>query len=226
MPARRLRAFVFSALCALLVFDALPIHRNIVGESHVVEAQRGGTRSGVGRRSTTRQRSRPRPGAATSTRLHRDKAYRRQFLQQLRATRNGSLPHGFQNRGAFTAFGKQLHDGLGGAGHRDARAYLAGSAVSGKNFRTGKAFDSGRTSDLDVAIVSPRLFAQATQLGIGLRGQSSRTARLRREQVSTLGLGTLDQSLSGRANRKVTFMIYSSVDALAARGQPFQAIPR
>lgn len=94
---------------------------------------------------------------------------------------------------------------------------LQGSAVTGKSFRTGNAFDGGRVSDFDIALAGPDVLARAKQLGIGLRSGGTRTGPLSPVQIKQLGLGNVQRVLSNQAGRPVNFMIYSDVSAAAAR---------
>ena len=75
--------------------------------------------------------------------------------------------HGFKNAGEFAKFVKTLNSGLADAGFGGAKALLQGSAVTGKSFRTGKAFDAGRVSDFDIALAGPAILARAKQLVLG-----------------------------------------------------------
>jgi hypothetical protein len=134
------------------------------------------------------------------------------------------LPHGFASVEEFKLFGTRLNAGLAEAGYADARALLQGSAVTGRSFRTGAAFDAGRVSDFDVAIGSPTLLARARELGVGLRSGGTRTGPLNAAQVQRLGLGPLQQSLSREAGRPVNFMIYGDA-AAAAKRAPSVPIP-
>ncbi|WP_250655935.1 RHS repeat-associated core domain-containing protein [Alkalimarinus coralli] len=125
--------------------------------------------------------------------------------------------HGFKNAGEFAKFGKTLNSGLADAGFGGTKALLQGSAVTGKSFRTGKAFDAGRVSDFDIALAGPEILARAKQLGIGLRSGGTRTGPLSAAQVQQLGLGGMQSTLSKSAGRPVNFMIYGDAGAAAAR---------
>ncbi|GAA6139445.1 hypothetical protein NBRC116583_31920 [Arenicella sp. 4NH20-0111] len=63
------------------------------------------------------------------------------------------------------------------AGFSGTKAILQGSAVTGKSFRTGKAFDAGRVSDFDIALAGSDILARARQLGIGLRSGGKKGVR-------------------------------------------------
>ncbi len=126
-------------------------------------------------------------------------------------------PFGFKNAGEFRQFGKTLNAGLADAGFSRTKAILQGSAVTGKNFRTGKAFDAGKVSDFDIALAGPDIFARARQLGIRLRSSGTRTGPLTGTQIQQLGLGPLRNSLSQSAKRPVKFMVFSDAKAAAAK---------
>ncbi len=128
------------------------------------------------------------------------------------------LPRGFGTYENYVAFGQSLRDGLRTAGYRDVEPMIRGSAVTGENFRTGEPFDVGRRSDYDVALVSPTLLRRAIELGIPVRGGGSRTEPLGQDALRALGLRGLVDNLRNQADRPVSFMIYSSQQAVTQRG--------
>jgi filamentous hemagglutinin len=109
-------------------------------------------------------------------------------------------------------------DGLRAAGYRDVEPMMRGSAVTGENFRTGVPFDVRRTSDYDVALVSPTLMQRAIELGIPLRGGGTRTEPTRGRSLEGLGLASVRDTLRAQEGRPVSFMIYSSRYAVTRRG--------
>ena len=113
---------------------------------------------------------------------------------------------GFGSSRAFSQFGKTLNSGLADAGFGGTKAILQGSAVTGKNFRTGKAFDAA--SDFDIALAGSSILARAKQLGIGLRSGGTRTGPLTDTQINQLGLGGLRSNLQNSAGREVNFIIF------------------
>lgn len=126
-----------------------------------------------------------------------------------RVAGNNKIPLGFAEEGAFLKFGAKLSTGLKRAGYDDANAYMQGSSVTGKSFKTGSPFDEGRVSDFDIAITGDTLMAKAQQLGIPLRGEGTRTGPLTPRQLEMLGLSSLQAELGGLAGgRPVNFMIY------------------
>ncbi len=69
----------------------------------------------------------------------------------------GGLLLGFNSREDYASFGRSARTALNEAGYPEAVPYMRGSAVTGYSYRTGEAFDVGRRSDYDIAIVRPRL---------------------------------------------------------------------
>ena len=134
------------------------------------------------------------------------------------------LPYGFSNAAQFQQFGKAVSSGLREVAGEGAQAFLAGSAITGKSFATGAAFDVGRQSDFDVALVAKELLTKAKDLGIELRGQGMRTGPLGSEALKALGLDELAQRLSQQAGRQVNFMIYQSEEELRRRGAPYRVL--
>jgi RHS repeat-associated protein len=134
------------------------------------------------------------------------------------------LPYGFANAAQFQKFGNTISTGLREVAGEGVQAFLAGSAITGKSFRTGVAFDVGRQSDFDVALVGKKLLDKAKGLGIELRGKGTRTGPLDPKDLRALGLDGLQQRLSGMAGRTVSFMIYESEEALRVRGAPYQGL--
>jgi hypothetical protein len=134
----------------------------------------------------------------------------------------GALPLGFADAGAFARFSYILRSGLDEAGYSDTEAALRGSAVTGTKFSSGAPFDAA--SDLDVALSGQTIFDAARAAGLALRGGGVRTGPLTAAQVDALGLGELQQTLTGVAGRPVSFMVYRSQADIAARG-PNVSIP-
>jgi hypothetical protein len=124
----------------------------------------------------------------------------------------GTIPLGFADAEEFAAFGRRLRSGLADAGYRDAVPVLQGSAVSGVKYTTGEAFDVGRRSDFDIALVDPHLFARAEALGMKLRRNPPRTPPLSPRQLEGLGLLDLATRLSKDAGREVHFMVFRDLE--------------
>ncbi len=121
------------------------------------------------------------------------------------------LPYGFTSSGQFQPFGKAVSSGLREVAGDGVQAFLGGSTTTGKSFSTGAAFDLGRTSDFDIAVV-----------GTTRQGESYRTVRSR--GIESPRLEKLVQRLSQQAGRPVNFMIYESEEALRQRGAPYQGL--
>lgn len=127
------------------------------------------------------------------------------------------MPSGFANAKEFSSFSSSIRDGLSKAGYGSVEPILQGSAVTGKSYRTGQAFDVGRTSDFDIALASPELLRKAESLGIGLRSGGSRTGPLGTRDLRALGLNDLASQLSKQSGRDVNFMIYGSTPSATSR---------
>ena len=136
------------------------------------------------------------------------------------------LPRGFGSYENYTRFGSSLREGFASAGYTDVVPMMRGSSVTGESFRTGRPFDSdpARPSDLDLSIVSPKLMQRAEELNVGLRGGGSRTEPLSINQMRQLGLYDVWRQAEREAGREVSFMLYSSVEAVTRRG-PSRPIP-
>ena len=134
-------------------------------------------------------------------------------------------PRGFETPLEFEQFGDELYEGLDDAGFDDATAIFQGSSVTGESFRTGEAFDVGRTSDFDVALSGSDLLERAEELGIGLRSGGTRTGPLEYEELAELGLDELADSLSEQAGREVNFMIFENATDAINRS-PSIVVPR
>ena len=135
------------------------------------------------------------------------------------------IPKGFSSADDFVRFGTNTRDGLARAGYENVEPILQGSAVTGKSFKTGEAFDVGRVSDFDVALASPELLQRAQSLGIGLRSGGTRTGPLSARDLQALGLKDLSSKMSAQAGREVNFMIYDSAATAASRA-PSAVLPK
>jgi hypothetical protein len=145
------------------------------------------------------------------------------------------VPHGFFSAEEFETFGSVLNSKMTKAGYSDVQAVLQGSAVTGVRANSkpgipaGTPFDVIKSSDFDVAIVSPTLLSKAKELHIPLRSKDTRTGPLRRADLSRLGLGDLPKSLLDtlykRDGRQINFMIFESLEDALKRG-PSIEVPR
>lgn len=95
------------------------------------------------------------------------------------------------------------------AGYGNVEPILQGSAVTGKNSKTGQEFDIGRVSDFDIALASPELLQRAQSLGIVLRSGGTRTGPLSARDLQALGLKDLSSKLSGQAGDELGYLPFS-----------------
>ncbi len=136
-----------------------------------------------------------------------------------------TLPKGFSSQAELKQFANIFKEGLLKTGDSEALGVLRGSSVTGVSYKTGLPFDMGRRSDLDLAIVSPKLLDRAKELGIELRGIGTRTGPLNfrntfeRTLLKEFSLKTLEKQLSNFTNRKTSFVIYKSEEELSKRGE-------
>jgi hypothetical protein len=131
------------------------------------------------------------------------------------------IPRGFRNYGQFRKFGITLRQGLERLGVTDATAVVQGSAVTGKNFRTGEPFDAGRVSDMDLAIASETLFRRAVMAGAELRSGGIRTGPNPLRELNAIRI-ELSEQLGGRP---VNVMIFRSLEDLESLGRPGIHVP-
>jgi filamentous hemagglutinin len=141
------------------------------------------------------------------------------------APNGAAIPKGFANADDFARFGSDTRNSLAKAGYGNVEPILQGSAVTGKSFKTGQAFDVGRVSDFDIALADPELLRRAQELGVGLRSGGTRTGPLSARDLQVLGLKELAGKLSEQAGREVNFMIYDSAITAASRA-PSMVLPR
>lgn len=139
------------------------------------------------------------------------------------------VPLGFRDKQHFEAFGAILHRRLAALGYPNAVGVMQGSSVTGFRFRTGKPFDVGKRSDLDVALCDPDLFDLAETKNIPIRKQPPlRTAPLKgrmKEALQALELYDLRAELTDLMGREVEFMIYRFEQSALYRS-PSIEIPR
>lgn len=151
-------------------------------------------------------------------------------------TSDGSLiPLGFKSADDFGAFSGYLNQGLRSAGFDNVTPIFQGSSVTGfKGFdkvkngnvtrSAGSIFDTGKASEFDIALTSPRLIARAKEVGIPLIGKGTRTFELDNRSLRKLGLFDLRQSLNAQANRPVNFVISDSVTTATNKKDAFSII--
>lgn len=135
-------------------------------------------------------------------------------------------PLGFKSRGQFKQFGEAAKGTLRRAGYDDVEVGMQGSAVTGRRATDGSPFDSGRVSDFDVAVVSPKLFAEARSQGIAVRASGAAphaedhtTFALTPDQAAALGVGdlALTKTWSQGNGRAVNVMVFASRAAATAK---------
>lgn len=142
-----------------------------------------------------------------------------QYEARVLVIERGGVPLGFGSMSEFQAFGWETRSALARSGNADAEPYLRGSAVTGYNYRTGAAFDVGRVSDYDLAVVSPRLLARAVELGVQTRGRGSRTEPLDEPQMRELGLWeTISQIRRKTGRAHSNFVVHRDTESLRDRG--------
>jgi hypothetical protein len=135
-------------------------------------------------------------------------------------------PLGFDGYRHWRDFVTTLYDGLDRIGYRDAVVVFRGSSVTGVNSRHGWLFDSQRRSDWDLALVHHGAMLRASRFEVPLRGRASRTAALWDRELTPMALGDLTKDLDDIAGRKVSWMVYRDLDAVARRGAGFLVVPR
>lgn len=128
---------------------------------------------------------------------------------------NGGLcpPFGFGSSGQYKQFSSQLYAGFKKAGYDDTDFLLQGSAVTSRSAETGAAFDVGRVSDIDIAVINPSLLSKLEQAGFRVNADGNAVGPLNAEQLDLLGLNQLQANLSKTMGRPVNFMVYGSREA-------------
>ena len=136
------------------------------------------------------------------------------YISKLQRMEDGTpIPRGFKSEAEYKAFVAKLRAGL----PEGVEPVFQGSAVTGKSFRTGKAFDVGRTSDFDIGLAGEGLFGKASDAAssIGLRVKDgSRIGPFTAKNPAAsdaVNLRSLQAELSTMAGRDVNFMIYDSL---------------
>ena len=131
----------------------------------------------------------------------------------------GGVPLGFNSMEQFRGFGWETRSALARSGNADADVYLRGSAVTGYSYRTGEAFDVGRRSDYDFAIVSSRLLNKAREFGVRLSRKGDRTFRaLSDKDLMALELSGAMAEIRARSRQESSIMIYRDSAAVEHRG--------
>jgi RHS repeat-associated protein len=137
-----------------------------------------------------------------------------------------SIPLGFESRAQYKAFGRELRLGLAEAGYGDVEPAIRGSSVTGVRFDDGSVLTPAGPDDFDLALVSESLFNDAKALGLRPRKGGGRTGPIDRSKyLDPLGLSDVHASLNERLGRKVSFMPYRDLGAVAERPGPYKIIP-
>jgi len=131
----------------------------------------------------------------------------------------GGLPLGFNSMEQFRGFGWETRSALARSGNADADVYLRGSAVTGYSYRTGEAFDVGRRSDYDFAIISSRLLERAKELGITMTRNGERTLeKLSDRRLRAIGLDEVMTRMRYLSRKESSIMIYRDASSVEKRG--------
>ena len=147
------------------------------------------------------------------------RALAQQAEARLTVIERGGLPLGFNTREEYANFGRSARTALNEAGVPEAVPYMRGSAVTGYSYRTGEAFDVGRRSDYDLAIVSPRLLGYLTASGVRTSGSGSRTQAAGPARLPAGPLRTWLEQIA--RDRPTSIVVHRSLRDLELRG-PYQ----
>ncbi|WP_032022560.1 RHS repeat domain-containing protein, partial [Acinetobacter baumannii] len=129
------------------------------------------------------------------------------------------IPKGFKSFGQLKQFGQAMQAGFSKLGFKGATMYMQGSAHSGRSFETGKAFDDGRVSDFDIAVVQPELFEKAKKMGIA-KGNRTLPIEINSVEANKLGINGVLQKMSKLAGgRDVNVMIFDSPESAKAKAE-------
>lgn len=131
--------------------------------------------------------------------------------------RNG-VPLAFGSETEFRSFSWETRSTLALSGNADAEPYLRGSSVTGYRYENGEPFDFGTRSDLDFAVVSPRLLQRAQDLGIQTLGKGTRTFPLSQAQMEGLQIGNVVNQIGAATGRRSTIVIFRDATSLDSRG--------
>ncbi|MGA8942680.1 MAG: hypothetical protein WB502_08170 [Thermoactinomyces sp.] len=89
--------------------------------------------------------------------------------------------------------------------------------MTGKSHKTGKAFDSDRTSDFDIALVNDDLYLYGLEAKFRFKTEPNRMGPLDNEQLRFLGLLEVREKMSQLAGHPVSFMLFESVEEALRR---------
>jgi hypothetical protein len=165
----------------------------------------------------------PQPRAYDPNNIEAETRAYREIAQEANARasfleRDG-VPHGFGSRAEFEEFGRNTRTMLEDAGYPEAEVYLRGSSITGYRFTDGRPFDGElKPSDLDLAIVSARLFDAARNVRVPSLGTNTRTVPLNATKLRELGLESAIKEIKINRGRDASIVIFRSQEALGARG--------
>lgn len=129
------------------------------------------------------------------------------------------IPKGFKSFGQLKQFGQAMQAGFSKLGFKGATMYMQGSAHSGRSFETGKAFDDGRVSDFDIAVIQPELFEKAKKMGLA-KGNRTLPIEINSVEANKLGINGVLQKMSKLAGgRDVNVMIFDSPESAKAKAE-------
>ncbi|MBV1859267.1 MAG: hypothetical protein KUG77_12705 [Nannocystaceae bacterium] len=131
------------------------------------------------------------------------------------------VPHGFKSQGQFRQFGEALQAGLQRSDFGGTIAHMQGSAVTGRSYRTGAAFDVGRVSDFDIALSGEKILDAARAIGVKVK-TGGHTRPLAASQIDALGLrGTADRLSRMAGGREVNFMLFDAAETAVKKAPSF-----
>jgi filamentous hemagglutinin len=126
--------------------------------------------------------------------------------------RDSPMPRGFRDADQFQQFSARLRTQL----PPGTEPLFQGSSVTGLGYKSSEAFDLGRQSDFDIALVGQELFERARALGLKAK-DGTRIGPLTPQALEALGLAELRDQLSALAGRPVNFMLFDSMGAALKR---------
>ena len=119
-----------------------------------------------------------------------------------------AIPYGFSSLDEYYKFVESLKSEL----PEDTVILFQGSSVTGKSHKTGKAFDHGRKSDFDIALVNDDLYLKGLDANYRTKTEPNRMGPLSKEELEELGLLEVQNKMSQVAGRPVSFMLFESVE--------------
>lgn len=215
----------------------LAILGTIPGLGKLAKLRKAGKAAKAGERSAAKaaKTGRTVEGTVSGGRIEHFAADTADFDAFAKRARERTVP-AFRNREEAATFESGLQKQFQANGIDDGKVVVRGSAATGRKFNgetgkyDGKPFDAGHPSDLDVAVVSPKLLAKAKELArnwneelngkcpFKLRGDGTRTGPLSNKDLKELGLENLLPKEIGGKRRKSSLVIYGDMESLEQRG--------